>query len=340
VLDLAESQPGGLDIITLNYDLTIERAAANRELRVVRGVEEWQAGAGFAFDPVDRTINLVKPHGSIDWVIETVTTPGGLPQRVTRLAEHPLNRGSDPAVVIGQREKLETEGSTLGLMRAFDDVLHRTDRLVIVGYSGGDGHVNTLIRDWINADLSRTIVAVDPSWPRQTGFLLEGFKFDLNRYLGAPSGSSRTRRLVVVKESAAKGLPKALSMAIDPDPEPWFHVDGVVSENIVTVRVTNRGRDLDGVRIAAESTMVPSPVPLPTMVRIPPPTSGEAEELTSSVGVHKMESGEEVTVLLTFPSVAYAHDWSIRVSADREIDRVDEFFNAGGKIELRGLYKR
>jgi len=336
LLDLAEAQAGGLDVVTLNYDLTVETAAAQRGVEVTRGVEVRQPGADFDFSPRDRMIRLVKLHGSLDFYLETVEVPGGLPQKITKINQDPTDLMRDPALVIGQREKLETEGPTLALMRAFEDVMRRTDRLVIVGYSGGDAHVNAVIRDWINADTHRTIVVLDPYWPTLGFFEKRGFPYELNSYLGVQQDDETPRRLVVIRAAASVGLKEALTAEVELDPQPWFDVDATISGTTVTITVTNRGRSLGPTQFYAQPPVWNHPaVPYPREVRVLHPEASNDDQVYGAVNIPRMAAGETVSVEITYDAAEACPRWVLRITGAREIDRVTEIFDANGKFNER-----
>ena len=70
---------------------------------------------------------------------------------------------SKPAIVFGQRGKLRSDGPFLGMLRGFDDFLSKSRRLVIVGYSFRDEHINSAIRRWWNASAARQVTIIDPA---------------------------------------------------------------------------------------------------------------------------------------------------------------------------------
>ena len=97
--------------------------------------------------------------------------------RITQSVEKPLiyktiqrvvptddvNRDYRPAIVFGGRNKLTAEGPFLSLLRAFELNIQLCDRLVVVGYSFRDDHVNEYIRNWMNGDPSRTLTIINPN---------------------------------------------------------------------------------------------------------------------------------------------------------------------------------
>ncbi|MDF2506511.1 MAG: hypothetical protein K0Q52_370 [Microbacterium sp.] len=256
LIDLATQQPGGLDITTLNYDLTIETAAANRGVPVDTGLDRWQPGLPLRFEPIDGRVNLIKPHGSIDW--ERVSSS----QR-NRIEGFPLVRhcyrtsadpeaqptwgtSSSPLIVIGDREKLETDGPTLALLHAFEESLHRASHLLIVGYSFGDEHVNTIVRNWMNADPRRTIAIVDPGWVTERMIIGPdtdpSFKEALMYTAGLPL-KEVPGRIVVIRKGAREGLPEAITTRPLSRLENLIDIE-VLPAPIAAVRITNPGYTL------------------------------------------------------------------------------------------------
>lgn len=174
LLELVRTQEGGADVITLNYDLTVESAAANGNVRVNRGIDSWVPGQDLEFPPVDQVLNLMKLHGSLDWRRERLTNTF-YPKMSARGIEVVPPASSEtrdrdetdlPWIVVGDRDKLGTEGPTLALNFAARAAFQRTTHLAVIGYSFGDPHINSIIRDWLAGDPVRTMNVLDVSWPR------------------------------------------------------------------------------------------------------------------------------------------------------------------------------
>lgn len=168
LVSLAMNQPGGADVITLNYDLTVERVT-DGIIEVNRGVHSWRPGESIHFPTRDRSMNLIKVHGSLDWVVRKTPAPHGLVVS-TEIVEADRNAyssgdASAPWIVVGDRDKLGTDGPTIELNYAAREALRRTDHLAVVGYSFRDEHINTLIRDWMAGDETRTMTVLDKKWP-------------------------------------------------------------------------------------------------------------------------------------------------------------------------------
>ncbi|WP_295818110.1 SIR2 family protein [uncultured Microbacterium sp.] len=303
LIQLAQTQPGGLDITTLNYDRTIELAAEQRGVPVDVGLERWRPGEPLDFPQSDGGINLIKPHGSIDWVRLHSTRQESLPG-------HPLARylyvpgrkpsavarwgtADTPLIVIGDREKLETAGPTLPLIMAFEASLARASNLVVVGYSFGDEHVNTVVRNWLVGDDSRTIVVLDPGWP-DTGRMTIGPETELGlrdalRFLAGTPLSGAPGRIVVVRRTARAGLSEALSAKpLGPVPE-VLTVEAIWDAPAQLV-ITNNGYDIENLTISV-SKQADGTYAGVTNLRLDVSTQG-----SDSVVVPALSHGEAVRV--------------------------------------------
>lgn len=188
-----------LSIYSLNYDNAVERLCQQNGIPYTVGVTE--SGA-VAFDP-EAQVNLVKLHGSIDWVEIDSNRP--LPLKGFRLARaeemDDRNQMLRPAIIFGQGNKLTAEGPYLELLRRFGTGLEEHDNLLVVGYSFRDSHVNQYIAQWFNNNPNRRMVILSgPSFPDHA--LQMPFASDLLHYGG--------ERVHVVPETTAKGLPQAI----------------------------------------------------------------------------------------------------------------------------------
>ena len=156
-----------LTIATLNYDLTLETAAAAAGVEVSTGVEGWRQ-SGFASFPEGR-IPLLKLHGSVDWP-QFGDAPGvKLGYTAARPLREPADvggspRSSLPAMIMGQGNKLTTVGPFIDLLSHFNRSLQEADRLLVVGYSFRDPHVNELLRRWVNRH-DGPMMVLDPFFP-------------------------------------------------------------------------------------------------------------------------------------------------------------------------------
>lgn len=208
---LAEAgRSNGLTIATLNYDLSIEQSAEAMGVPFATGVEGWLRTGRWIWPPDG--IRLLKLHGSIDWIwAETQDRPGHLPQREIFL-EHELEESHDwqPALVFGQRGKLRADGPFLSLLGELETLMSEARRLVIIGYSFRDDHVNEIIQRWSAEDIARTITVVDPHWPENFyGDTRGEFRATMSQHLNPPEHGTVefSPRLRVIRERCSAALP-------------------------------------------------------------------------------------------------------------------------------------
>jgi hypothetical protein len=205
LVDIANTQADGLDIISLNYDLAVEQAAVARGVRIQRGIGVWP-DLPITFERSDQSLRLHKIHGSLDWRVEQRVGFGA--PRVSVASEI----APEPWIVVGDREKLATEGPTLELLNGARIALEQADHLVIAGYGFGDAHVNSMIRDWLSRESSRTVGIVDPSWPYPDTRTFRGWL--LHTYGDAADINSRppVNRIQPFQGGAKAVLAEALSL--------------------------------------------------------------------------------------------------------------------------------
>lgn len=211
---LATQQRDGLDILSLNYDLAIETLAEQEDIEIDRGIDRWKPGYGLQFEPQAGRINLYKMHGSLDWTLQS-PGKGARPPVVVANQKRTTDpntithiRSKTPWIVVGDREKLSTDGPMLAIMRAAEDALKRCSKLVVIGYSFGDKHVNHMVRDWMLGDDDRTLVIVDPSWDGPEAGDFQGSLID---EYGADFELKRESRLVVLEGYAKDSIEDAIS---------------------------------------------------------------------------------------------------------------------------------
>lgn len=161
-------------VATLNYDIGVENASANAELLVDTGIENWKGGMSWEWSR-DADIRLLKLHGSINWgrpYFEGGGVTADLPKMTdVKSSEYILNDGlwhdlQPVGLVFGLRGKLRPDGPFLAMLSEFWSWLLNADRLVAIGYSFGDEHINALIEDWIESRNGCVLEIVDPSTPK------------------------------------------------------------------------------------------------------------------------------------------------------------------------------
>jgi hypothetical protein len=153
-------------------------------------------------------VRLLKMHGSVDWTISHSAKPK--PGRMPSLAyEVGGKKGSQPLIVFGEGPKVRYDGPFIDLLKNFNGQLRQADRLVIVGYSFRDDHVNDQIGQWLSSGpMTRHVIVIDPSFPPRTRHF-GSFSESLIRHLvdaGGPQSPRFKTRLCVVNEEAGAGL--------------------------------------------------------------------------------------------------------------------------------------
>ncbi len=153
-------------VATLNYDLSVETVARIHGIDVDTGIGAWRGDYEWSWRP-DASLRLLKLHGSIDWTLVTSRGPAGLSLPEIVLDEDKADRRDNsgvPGVVFGSRGKLRAEGPFLAMLRAFEDMLDDADRVVVVGYSFRDDHINTALSRWLNKSEARPLTIVGPKF--------------------------------------------------------------------------------------------------------------------------------------------------------------------------------
>jgi hypothetical protein len=194
-------------IATLNYDRAIEVAGAEMGLNVHTGIEGWVQTGRWRW-PSAPGLRLLKLHGSIDWVWQDDPPGRGrLPSRVVVQTGVSVDEARPPTLVFGARGKLRAEGPFLAALTEFERQLERADRLIVIGYSFRDDHVNQVIRRWTFEGQNRRIVVVDPGFPEHCS--ADGaptFQDQLLLHLNSPEDHLGTR-LEVRRSGAEAALP-------------------------------------------------------------------------------------------------------------------------------------
>lgn len=80
---------------------------------------------------------------------------------LNRFIDHVLgNPTHTPAVIFGAGNKLRPDGPYLDLYQEFRGALQQARRVVIIGYSFSDEHVNELLRRWVTSSRSYRVMRV------------------------------------------------------------------------------------------------------------------------------------------------------------------------------------
>ncbi len=237
LFDIVNMQ-GSVSIATLNYDLTVEDAAANAGVQITTGFERWAgSGGGWGWDAAP--VRLLKLHGSLNWRWTFRHEPGGSSKsyEIVDPDSNESNREGGPALLFGGRSKLTLEGPFMSLLYEFRAHLFAADVLLVIGYSFRDDHVNHVIREWIARSPYNIIIVLDPGiraayWRRlnveAAPFAQELYKSlsligdvfpdldeDRNPDPRSPVRHGEYDRMMIVTKDTKAGLAEAISEAHD-----------------------------------------------------------------------------------------------------------------------------
>jgi hypothetical protein len=162
-------------IATLNYDNSIELAASSLSINIDSGIDNWLKHDSIRFNSTN--IPLIKLHGSINWEINNRVKSIDMPIEHDEITIKDLSvnvqSNYKPAIIFGGKNKLTTRGPFLDLLRVFQEKLAICDRLIIIGYSFADAHINDLITNWFNQNLTHSIIIVDIKFPPRNNHFAE-----------------------------------------------------------------------------------------------------------------------------------------------------------------------
>lgn len=268
----------------------------------------------------DAAIRLYKLHGSID--LREQYTDADDTRRLEIVREVSANDFS-PRIVIGDRDKLGSGGPTISLLVGFAQALEEADRLVVVGYSFGDDHVNSLIYDWLDADIRRTLTVLDPSWP-QPG---DGWdpRLELTRKLAEP----RAPRIAVIRDGAADGLERAMSLLPSIQPDPRVALTAEWSGDSASVTLQNLGAPLANVRMTTHLMAEPTEMFIDH--------ADAAEESTGTWTLPALRTNETIHLHLTYRPGTSPR--GVTISGHDEIASAEESWDLTDPPTLRDRHR-
>jgi hypothetical protein len=114
-------------------------------------------------------INLLKLHGSINWVNFDTDDPY---EKKVCIYLQPQHEFFHPAIILGSFNKLSeySRGINFDLQCLFAKHLNMCNRLIISGYSFGDKGINSRIINWLYGNHQRKIIIIHKN--KYTGFSL------------------------------------------------------------------------------------------------------------------------------------------------------------------------
>ena len=207
--DLAKTE-GGFAIGTLNFDTAVERAFEARQIECSTGGVRYGRGHEALTFPPTGAARLYKLHGSVNWP-QFGWAAACILNGSDRAPFGPRTVGgsprSDPGSIVFGPSKLTHSGPFLELYVGLRQEVRNANRLVIVGYSFRDAHVNELIRLFVNLRLGPTVI-IDPFFPSgpKNGML------DIHRQLLSAS-SDEYESVTIVRDTAEAALSDVLRQA-------------------------------------------------------------------------------------------------------------------------------
>jgi hypothetical protein len=171
----------GLDVFTLNYDCCIEEAITTfcrgrRDFELIDGFNAngWQPSLYKKTNSDVTSLRLYKMHGSLDWVDSAEYGLVSLRKIDPDKAEELY--GLPPHLVFGTDVKLTGEQPFFSLAHLFFEALSACSLVVAIGYSFGDGYVNSLIEQCSRLNRRMRILLINRSAAElvQTNPLLSG----------------------------------------------------------------------------------------------------------------------------------------------------------------------
>jgi NAD-dependent SIR2 family protein deacetylase len=169
-------------IFTLNYDLCLEQALNDANIKFTTGFEKGVWTPGVLANP--RTIRLFKLHGSLGWVRHPerriIYDAYDSAQSDEILVESPeINH----EIVFAIDNKLQATQPFLWLFQQCAEIVSRSSYIVCIGYSFRDDHVNEIIGQAMASDPSKHLIFVSPSASEQTLEHVRGITFFPKRVL-------------------------------------------------------------------------------------------------------------------------------------------------------------
>ena len=207
---------------TLNYDMLIENSCDAKNCTWDYGLDQWNVRQNVSFNK--QSISLLKLHGSINWSgsLDDITIHDSPPE-ITR-----WRRSNASMIFGGQDGKLRVDGPFLHLRYEFEKSLNKSNRLIVVGYSFSDAHINSIIRRWVATRTKAKMIIVDPG---AVDFGLDVFR---QSYSHKDKERFKTVDIVHIKRTAAQGMDMALELSDARFNPHYEHKNGFLPHILVT----------------------------------------------------------------------------------------------------------
>lgn len=186
----------GASVATLNYDILFEESYQRKGFELDYGLSRWNERQ--LTDWSKSVTKTFKLHGSIAWrgkpdKIEFYDTP----PKVDR-----WRRSNTLMIFGGHNGKLTPEGPFLQLRNDFERTLLKSNRLLIIGYSFSDAHINSIVRKWVTTKNGTKLIIIDPG--------TVNFGLDVFRNSYDSDAKIKTTEIVHIKKTAANGIEDAI----------------------------------------------------------------------------------------------------------------------------------
>lgn len=145
-------------VFTLNYDLCIEHALEDREMRFTTGFTPlgWSAEE---FAKPEYDVRLYKLHGSLAWYRDDDN--GAIYSRLRPPQDRVPVSDTQPLIIFGIQNKMQPVDPFLHLSFTFSEQVKVCKVIGIVGYGFGDDYINRILGQGLARDSRKRLVVVD-----------------------------------------------------------------------------------------------------------------------------------------------------------------------------------
>jgi len=169
-------------VFTLNYDLCLEQALNDANIKFTTGFERGVWTPNALANP--RTIRVFKLHGSLGWVRHperrVIYDAYDSAQSDEILVESPeINH----EIIFAIDNKLQATQPFLWLFQQCAEIVARSSYIVCIGYSFRDEHINEIIGQAMASDPSKHLIYVSPTASENTLEHVRGITFFPKRVL-------------------------------------------------------------------------------------------------------------------------------------------------------------
>jgi|LSQX01.2.fsa_nt_gb hypothetical protein len=156
--DLRSRFGAPVEVFTLNYDLCVERALEDREMRFTTGFTPlgWSADE---FAKPEHDVRLYKLHGSLAWYRDEDN--GVIYSRLRPPEDRVSMSDVPPLIIFGIVHKMQPVDPFLYLSYTFSEKVKVCKVIGVVGYGFGDDYINRILGQGLAHDSRKRLVVVD-----------------------------------------------------------------------------------------------------------------------------------------------------------------------------------